>query len=697
MAETLLSPGVLTRENDQSQITQGPITAGAAIIGPTVSGPVRIPTLVTSYSDYLNKFGGSFISGGTSYEYLTSISTYNYFQQGGTTLLVTRAVSGTFLPATSSATNNIASIVGGFASASFVTQSSSTASWNQILITSNTAFGDVRYTIYNYPYYSTGSYSYDSTGNTLYVGVGNGTFDGINAITSTSQWAALLINAVNASGSAGTEISSLVSASLSGSSIKFTATNAGTIYNNLALTSSFGYGTPVTSSFEGGTDSTPNTVFVLETLSQGDINNSFSTEGTNNTLLSGSNNNIRYELLNVSTGSGTFDLLIRRGNDNINSKVVLEQWTGLSLDPNQPNYIEAVIGNQSTTTDNGYTQVTGDYTNKSRYVRVKSVAYTTPNYFDNNGTPVSSYTASLPIAQSGSFGGALGVNCAVYGLSNSDYTSSITLLSNPDEYKFNIITTPGITATTGNAIITSLTNMASDRGDCIAIVDMSAFGNNIATVINNATSVDSSYAATYYPWVQISAPNTGKLTWVPPSTIIPSVYAYNDRIGAPWFAPAGFTRGGLSVIQAERKLSPSDRDALYAGKINSLATFPGQGVVAYGQKTLQKKASALDRINVRRLLIELKSYIGQIADGLVFEQNTAATRNRFLRQVNPYLDSIQQRQGVYAYKVVMDESNNTADVIDRNQLLGQIFIQPTRTAEFIVLDFNVTPTGATFA
>ena len=394
MAETLLSPGAITRENDQSQITQGPITAGAAIVGPTVSGPVRIPTLVTSYSDYLNKFGGSFISGGASYEYLTSISAYNYFQQGGSTLLVTRAVSGTFLPATSSASNNIASIVGGFASASFVTQSSSTASWNQILITSNTAFGDVRYTIYNYPYYSTGSYSYDSTGNTLYVGVGNGTSDGANVITSTSQWATLLINAVNASGSAGTEISSLVSASLSGSSIKFTATNAGTIYNNLALTSSFGYGTPVTSNFEGGTDSTPSTVFVLETLSQGDINNSYSTEGTNGVLPSGSKDNIRFEILNPSTGSGTFDLLVRRGDDNSTSKVILEQWTGLSLDPNQSNYIEAVIGNQSVSTDNGYIQTSGDYTNKSRYLRVKSVNYTTPNYFDNNGNPVSSYTSS---------------------------------------------------------------------------------------------------------------------------------------------------------------------------------------------------------------------------------------------------------------------------------------------------------------
>jgi uncharacterized protein len=546
MAETLLSPGVLTRENDQSQITQGPITAGAAIIGPTVSGPVRIPTLVTSYSDYLNKFGGSFISGGASYEYLTSISAYNYFQQGGTTLLVTRAVSGVFAPASSS---------------------------------------------------------------------------------------------IAASGSI--------------------------------------------------------TAFTLETLSSGIIMNNTGSE-VSGALASGSSVNVRWEVVNPSTGSGTFNLLIRRGDDDNNTKIILESWNNLSLDPNQPNYIEAVIGNQVTNTSNGYTQVTGDYTNKSRYVRVKSVALTTPNYFDNLGNPVSLYTSSIPVAANGSFGGGAGTNGAVYGLSNSDYTSSITLLGNTDEFKFNIITTPGITATSGNAVITSITNMASDRGDCIAIVDMSAFGDNVATVISNATSVDSSYAATYYPWVQISAPNTGKLTWVPPSTIIPSVYAYNDRVGAPWFAPAGFTRGGLSVVQAERKLAPSDRDALYAGKVNSLATFPGQGVVAYGQKTLQKKASALDRVNVRRLLIELKSYIGQIANGLVFEQNTAATRNRFLRQVNPYLDSIQQRQGLYAYKVVMDDSNNTAEVIDRNQLVGQIFIQPTRTAEFIILDFNVTPTGASF-
>ena len=232
----------------------------------------------------------------------------------------------------------------------------------------------------------------------------------------------------------------------------------------------------------------------------------------------------------------------------------------------------------------------------------------------------------------------------------------------------------------------------------MAIVDLANYGSTIASVSSEANTLDSSYAAAYWPWVQVSAPGIGKLVWVPASTIMPGVYAYNDRIAAEWFAPAGFTRGGLSgVIQAERKLSPSDRDNLYINKVNPIATFPGQGIVAFGQKTLQTKASALDRVNVRRLLIALKRYIGQVADNLVFEQNTAVTRNKFLNQTNPYLESVQQRQGLYSYKVVMDESNNTAETIDRNQLYGAIYIQPTKTAEFIILDFNITPTGASFA
>jgi phage tail sheath protein FI len=169
----------------------------------------------------------------------------------------------------------------------------------------------------------------------------------------------------------------------------------------------------------------------------------------------------------------------------------------------------------------------------------------------------------------------------------------------------------------------------------------------------------------YWPWVQIVEPDSGQRVWVPASTVVGGVYAYNDSVSEPWFAPAGINRGGLSqVIQAERKLPQATRDTLYEGKVNPIATFPGTGVVVYGQKTLQTRPSALDRVNVRRLLIALKSYISQVANTLVFEQNTIATRNNFLAQVNPYLENVQQRQGLYAFKVVMDSTNNTADVIN---------------------------------
>ena len=151
-----------------------------------------------------------------------------------------------------------------------------------------------------------------------------------------------------------------------------------------------------------------------------------------------------------------------------------------------------------------------------------------------------------------------------------------------------------------------------------------------------------------------------------------------------------------NVIEVKSRLTHTERDELYENRINPIATFPGQGATVFGQKTLQAKPSALDRINVRRLLIALKKFIASSSRYLIFENNTAATRNRFLSIVNPYLESVQQRQGLYAFRVIMDETNNTPDVIDRNILKGEIFIQPAKTAEFIVLDFNVLPTGAAF-
>ena len=577
MAEVLISPGVLARENDQSQITAGPIQAGAAIIGPTVKGQQDIPRLVTSYSEYQAAFGTTFLSGSNQFTFFTSISAYNYFQNGGSTLLVTRVTPEAFSPATSSYINT---------------------------------------------------------------------------------------------GSAGSTVTANVSP------------------------------------------------FTLATLADGNIMNSVGPSGTNGTLDSGSVDNFRWEITNPSTSSGVFSLLLRQGDDTQTSKQVVETYSNLSLDPLSTNYISKVIGDQVQTVRgtgvNVYLQSSGSYPNASRFIRVASVDAQTPNYFDNAGNPKDIFTGSIPETQSGSFGAALGNitgsgnpsnfyqtinNVDSQGMIGSDYTTAINLLANRDDFRYNLITAPGLilqNALTG-AGWTTIQSNCENRGDAIFVGDLVNYDASLTQVTGQAASVDSSYVASYWPWLQVIDPDSRELVWVPASTMIPGVYAYNDRAGEPWFAPAGINRGGLGAVnQAERKLTNTNRDDLYTGKVNPIATFPGQGIVVFGQKTLQTKASALDRVNVRRLLITLKNYISQIADTLVFEQNTAATRNTFLSQVNPYLESVQQRQGLYAFKVVMDNSNNTPDVIDRNELIGAVYLQPTKTAEFIYLDFNILPTGASF-
>jgi phage tail sheath protein FI len=270
-------------------------------------------------------------------------------------------------------------------------------------------------------------------------------------------------------------------------------------------------------------------------------------------------------------------------------------------------------------------------------------------------------------------------------------------MTNQDAYKFNVLAVPGLYYSSYSSTLTTIINNTQNRGDNILVTDLVPYGSSVSTATSQAGNLNTSYAATYWPWVQIVEPDSGQLVWVPASTVIPGVYAYNDTVSEPWFAPAGINRGGLNlVVKAENKLTQTQRDNLYTGAVNPIATFPANGVVVYGQKTLQKKASALDRVNVRRLLIALKNYISEVAQNLVFEQNTIATRNSFLAAVNPYLETVQQKQGLYAFKVIMDDSNNTADVVDRNQMIGQIYIQPTKTAEFIYLDFNILPTGATF-
>jgi len=277
------------------------------------------------------------------------------------------------------------------------------------------------------------------------------------------------------------------------------------------------------------------------------------------------------------------------------------------------------------------------------------------------------------------------------------FRKAINAVSNPDEFDINMLVIPGVIHRLHSSVTTFAKDMCEDRQDTFFVMDASAWGDSISTATNAVQSFDSNYVASYYPWVKILNTDKNKPVWVPPSAVLPGVIAFNDQVAAEWFAPAGLNRGGLtSVIEAKTRLTRAERDELYEGRLNPIATFPGQGVTVFGQKTLQAKPSALDRINVRRLLIAVKKFIASSTRYLVFENNTAATRNRFLSIVNPYLESIQQRQGLYAFRVIMDETNNTPDVIDRNIMVGEIFLQPAKTAEFIVLDFNVLPTGAAF-
>ena len=277
------------------------------------------------------------------------------------------------------------------------------------------------------------------------------------------------------------------------------------------------------------------------------------------------------------------------------------------------------------------------------------------------------------------------------------FKRAINAVSNPDEYDINLLVTPGVNHRLHSVITTHAKNTCENRGDALYIMDAVGYDTtNISTVTNTVKSFDSNYAATYWPWVKILDTDKNKPVWVPPSTVMAGVISKNDQVAFEWFAPAGLNRGILTeAIDVPTRLTHAERDDLYEGRVNPIATFK-EGICIWGQKTLQAKPSALDRINVRRLLIAAKKFIASATKFLVFENNTSATRQRFLNIANPYFESVQQRQGLFAYKVIMDATNNTPDVIDRNQMIGEIFLQPAKSAEFIILDFNILPTGAVF-
>jgi len=479
-----------------------------------------------------------------------------------------------------------------------------------------------------------------------------------------------------------------------------------------------------------------NMAFRIESLTDGAITNSgrrsaadsgsgkTTDDSTDGLLYSGSKYNIRWEISSVDKARGTFDLLIRRGDDYNSRKIVLEQYSQLSLDPTTTNYITRVIGDQAWTlrydSDGApYLQKSGSYPNRSRFIRIKN-ANNTMNYIGNDGSVRdSSLSGSLPAIVSGTFSyGSDGnvahpramyqniwnsntqgfnVGSASYGM--NAYQDAVDILANKDQFDINLLFTPGLVdnATLHSRIITRAINMCEDRGDIFYVVDPTTFGATVGQAQQSAEARNTNYAGMYYPWVQMPDSDLGRNVWVPPSAIVPGVYSFNDLVKFPWYAPAGLNRGPLDIaIQTERLMTQNDRDNLYIKSVNPIASFPREGVVVWGQKTLQKKQSALDRINVRRLLIDAKRFVAHTVKYLVFENNTVETRARFIELVEPYFRTVKNQQGLYDYRIIIDERNNTPDVVDRNEMRAQIYLKPAKTAEFIIVDFVVLPTGAMF-
>jgi hypothetical protein len=756
MAEKLVSPGVFTRENDLSFIAQGVGAIGGAIVGPFKQGPAFKPTIVTSPSELEDIFGAA---DGT---YYTELTAQNYLRETG--LVTICRVAG----------------IGGYTEQNPVLLTISSASVSKsVAVLFNT---------------DTDTNSFSTTFSASLNTANSGNFS-LGGFTLSSSYATSLVPSSTKSvddvfgtsplGTKEAYVYGYFSAAATSTYTGFdTASNANVSYVTLgdqSFTSDATYAsTPWIQSQDMG--GIRYDLLRIHTLADGNVENTRFKVTIGNIKAAGDINGSDY---------GTFSLYIRKYDDTDKRQNILEQYNNVSLDSTATNYIARVIGDEISTIDaNGKVTTTGDWSNKSKYIRVETkdsdlypvtaVPYAHAAYqnfisgssaelanlpivtfatgstnvyagidLEGNGDntiylkPIPTQgsnsntvfgldtTASLPLTSGATAavitsrifnvafqGGFDGLNPTISSNKGVDITSAnvqgfnlstsaasgsvaykkcLDALSNVDEFDINLLVLPGVNHNDHSNVTQYAMDICENRADTFYIMDAAGQAASIGTVVGVAESLDTNYAAVYYPWVKTIDTNTNKLIAVPPSVLLPRVYAANDATSAEWFAPAGLNRGGITgAIAVLDRLTHSDRDTLYEGKVNPIAQFPGQGIVAFGQKTLQARPSALDRINVRRLLITVKKYIASTSRYLIFEQNTTDTRTKFLNTVNPYLENIQQRQGLYAFKVVMDESNNTPDVIDRNILKGAIFLQPTKTAEFIQIDFNVLPTGATF-
>jgi hypothetical protein len=808
-SERIISPGVFTNEKDLSFLQTGVGAIGAALIGPTVKGPAFVPVAVSSYQDFVAQFGSLYEQ---SYLPYTAKSYLN--NAGGATIVRVLGSGGYTL------THPLALVA--------------TGSWGKKLIS------------FLHPTFAIGNDDDESMfAKSTLTSNNSGSFVlTISGAMETDQ--STFTNALDQNGEAFSSSIDPNNASFIGNLFGYNPYGTNAVYNYVCFTQQASASLAADGAtkliIESGSLNSPewdftddylaaqtpwvtsqkvgaNTVdlFRFETISHGIHSNYEIKIGVANIRPAGTIAGSEY---------GDFDIVVRYVDqsklpqtpfgwqDEDIRPATIESFK-CTLDPNSPRYIARVIGDRYVTiTDEGKVVVNGDYSNKSKFIRVEVTeavkngavspnlvpfgfrALNTPipdgftqpaaatyvssqtvgsaynkrvyygfsydfsntdnfnylrplpvaanrstgsnvdfylgNYTQhaaaNFPTPTNPYSGSITLTSNtsidtrkfmvpfqGGFDGhkpnlqkktgthMLASNTQGFDLSNQAasgyvaYKKALDTISNADEFDVNMVVTPGVVHSLHSGITSYAFEMCEARGDAFYVMDSVGIDDNITTAVSAMEGLDTNYAATYYPWVKIVDLDRNKPVWVPPSVVLPGVIAFNDRVAAEWFAPAGLNRGGLTeVIEVKTRLTQAERDQLYEGRINPIAVFPASGVCVWGQKTLQGRPSALDRINVRRLLIAAKKFIASSTRYLVFEQNTSQTRTRFLNIVNPYLESIQQRQGLYAFRVIMDESNNTPDIIDRNILYGQLYLQPAKTAEFIILDFNIQSTGAAF-
>ena len=830
MAEQIISPGVFTRENDQSFLPQGVGAIGAAIVGPTVKGPAFVPTVVRSFTEYERKFGP------LNSETFVPQTVREYLRNAGS-VTVTRVLGGSGYTFTAG-TNDVLALI---ATGSNVTSNGTGAVVLGIIfpskdvdalpsltelsaLTAGTMLEDTFSLTLNGSNVTSTTFANASIdpANTAYIfkSLGNSpdnskssnvAYDGTPGYTYINFKTLQTSFLTTGSGVSG------YPAFGSGSALQLVSQSSNLVFSGLGQTEGYSYAS--TPFIQSGLGNGSKQLFKFHTLAHGTSTNKeykISIDGLREPAD-----------IDGQEQYSSFNVLVRRYDDTDKTPIILEQFNGVTLDPDSPTYISRIIGDRFPQFNDtlGKVELLGNYSNISDFIRVEvdtavdakstspklspkgfaavinpiataslsinasfpsaslegtqviGTTYNTKAYlgwkFEEKSFDNENFIKSLPTvlesnvagafnvdnfsghADSGLFVGSLsasidstgatgptanqlkftvpfqagsdgvaphtvkftgaesGIDSVtaytsgdnLYGFDLSitsgggykGYKKALDILSNQDEYDINMLSLPGVIHSIHPLVTNAAIDMVEARGDAFYIMDSSIAAASVNTAVSNVSGLDTNYAAVYYPWVKVLDTAANKPILVPPSVIVPGAIAASDNIGAEWFAPAGLNRGILgNVLEAKIRLNQAERDTLYDDSINPIATFPQTGVCIWGQKTLQTKSSALDRINVRRLLIALKKFIASSSRYLVFEQNTTATRNRFLNIVNPYLESVQQRQGLFAFRVQMDEGNNTPDVIDRNQLVGAIFLQPTKTAEFIVLDFNVLPTGATF-